>query len=106
MTRPNKWRGCLGDFVCGTIGGALATYTLAGAVVVLLTGRTLPLLPTLLCAAADDVKGSIMARLMLATCYVGIACGAFICFRFVQELLRGQRWRHALAGARRLPSIW
>ncbi len=105
MRLKKCWR-CIGDFACGTVGGALATYMLASAVVVLLTGQPLPLAPTLLSVAKVDLLGSIVARVLLAACYAGTGCGAFMCFRFVQEVLRGRRARDALAEAGRLPSIW
>jgi hypothetical protein len=105
MTRK-AGRQRIGDFILGTTGGALATYMLASAVVVLLTGQTLPLVPRPLSVDTVDVLGSITVRLLLSVCYAGIGCGVFVCFRFVQELLRGWWWRDALAEARRLPSIW
>jgi hypothetical protein len=96
----------IGDFACGTIGGVMVGCLFAGAGVVLFTGRVLVWFPQPACLAALDAISSMGARLLYAAYYACIGCAAFVLFRFIQERLRGHRWRQAVSEVKRLPSMW
>ncbi len=104
----SRRRARLGDFFCGTFGGALTGYLLAGAVVMLATGHPLAFVPAL---PLPDVAGwgtlvVMTVRLLQAAYYAVLGCVMFVGCRLAQERLRGRNRRDACAEARRLPSIW
>jgi hypothetical protein len=101
-------RARLGDFLCGTLCGALTGYFLAGAVVTLATGRLLDFVPALPLpdATGGGVATLVVVRVLQAAYYAALGCVAFFGCRLGQELLRGRGRRNACAEARRLPSIW
>jgi hypothetical protein len=96
----------IGDFACGVIGGAMVGCLFADAVVVVFTGRVLVWFPEPAWLAALDAVSSTGVRLLYALYYLCTGCAVFALFRFIQELLRGRRWRQAVSEARLLPSIW
>jgi hypothetical protein len=98
----------LGDFILGTTGGALSSYFLFGAALVLLTGHALGLGPTLPFEAAPDTGAflSMTVRLTQSFYHVGLACLAFLGFRFMQEVLRGHSAGQAFKEAAELPRLY
>jgi hypothetical protein len=106
-TRDHR-RARVGDFVCGTLCGAITGYLLVGAIVVLATGHLLEFVPAL--PMQEEPRAGRIAvvtvRLLHAAYYAVLGCLAFIVCRFGQEVQRGLRWRDALAEAKRLPRLW
>jgi hypothetical protein len=102
---PVMHKNPLGDFILGTLGGALSTYFLSCAAWVLLTGRALSWGPSLPLEPASDTGAFfyLTVRLTQSLYHVGLACLVFLAFRFVQELLRGHSATQAFKEAATLP---
>ena len=97
----------IGDFILGTTGGALCSYFLCGAALVLLTGDALGLGPTLPVVAASDAGPFLylIVRLVQSLYHVALACLVFLGFRFMQEILRGHAPAQAFKEATELPHL-
>ena len=97
----------IGDFVLGMTGGALSSYFLCGAAVVLFTGHALGWGPSLPIASTADTGPllSVTARLGQALYFIGLACLVFLGFRFLQEVLRGHTLTRAAKEAVEMPHL-
>ena len=101
-------RNPLGDLVLGIAGGALSSYYLFGAILVLFTGHALALGPVLPLVPTPETGAFfyITVRLVQSFYHVGLACLVFLGFRFLQELLRGRTVVQACKEAAELPHLW